>query len=137
MILEFLDGSQIDVKNIFGGPRLILGVMRDTLRIEVSPDTCSFEDLKVHFKDNPKTESLYTYENVENAKGKMVSKKIEVGKGYQIFVSITDEVREIPSEPGKMGPINVEEVYVVTIAQLTYPEYVAEGMEKPPKNTKT
>ena len=121
MILEFLDKSQIEVKAIFGSPRLILGTMRDTLNIEVSPSVCSFETLKEHFKDNPKTMFLYTY--TEDSE----SHRIEIGQGYKVFVSITNEIREIPNEPGKLAPVSTEEVYVVTMAQLTYQEYLLEG----------
>lgn len=123
MILEFLDGSQIDVIAIFGGPQLINGVMRDTLRIEVSP-TIEFDKLKSHFKDNPKTSMLYSY--TESADGSEVTKN-EIGEGYNIFVSISDEERKKASPPGRLLPDQIEEVYVVTIAQMTYQEYHGSG----------
>lgn len=118
MILEFLDKSQLDVLSIFGGPRLINGVMRDTLRIEVSPSIITFDELKASFKDNPKTATLYTYSNFDDP-----TIKHEAGIGYMIFVSITDEERRIISPPGKMVPDEFEEVFIVTIAQMTYQEY--------------
>lgn len=118
MILEFLDKSQLDVLSIFGGPRLINGVMRDTLRIEVSPSIITFDELKASFKDNPKTATLYTYSNIDDP-----TIKHEAGVGYMIFVSITDEERRIISPPGKMVPDEFEEVFIITIAQMTYQEY--------------
>ena len=35
MLLEFVDGTQLTVRDIFGGPRLVSGVMRDTDRKSV------------------------------------------------------------------------------------------------------
>lgn len=127
MKLEFLDGSQIDVLTIIGGPRLIMGVMRDTLRIEVSPSSIGFDELKSHFKDNPKTGMLYTYTDVndvdEDGNPITTSVKNEIGEGYKIFVSISDEERKVTAPPGRLLPDQVEEVYIVTIAQMTYQEY--------------
>lgn len=127
MKLEFLDGSQIDVLTIIGGPRLIMGTMRDTLRIEVSPETIGFDELKSHFKDNPKTGMLYTYTDntTTDEDGNVVTELIknEIGEGYKIFVSISDEERKVASPPGRLLPDRTEEVYIVTIAQLTYQEY--------------
>lgn len=122
MKLEFLDGSQIEILTIIGGPRLIMGTMRDTLRIEVSPKSIGFEELKSHFKDNPKTRMLYTYTDV-NEEGRTIEVKNEIGEGYSIFVSISDEERIIAAPPGRLLPDKVEEVYIVTIAQMTYQEY--------------
>lgn len=118
MILEFLDGSKMEVLSIFGGPRLINGVMRDTLRIEISPSAVKFEELRECFKNNPKTAMLYTYTEDSDTKN-------NIGEGYQIFVSISDEERKIAVVPGKMVPDEYEEVYVVTIAQMTYQEYTS------------
>jgi hypothetical protein len=122
MILELLDGTQIEVKNIFGGPRLIDGVMRDTLRIEVDPDTIAFGVLKSYFKDNPSTALMSTYNDVEED-GEVKSVKSDIGEGYQIFVSITDEERKVTPPPGRLVADTYEEVFIVTMAQLTYQEY--------------
>lgn len=122
MRLEFLDGSQIEILTIIGGPRLIMGTMRDTLRIEVSPKTIGLEELKSHFKDNPKTKMLYSYTDVEED-GQITEVKNEIGEGYTIFVSISDEERRIAAPPGRLLPDKIEEVYIVTIAQMTYQEY--------------
>lgn len=123
MILQFKDGSKLNVLDIFGGPRLIMGVMRDTLRIEVDPSTTSFGELKALFKNNPNTSTLYSYTDAVDDQNRPVIKKNEIGEGYEIFVSITDEERRITPPPGKMAPDQIEEVFVVTIAQMTYQEY--------------
>lgn len=123
MILQFKDGTQLDVLGIFGGPRLIMGVMRDTLRIEVDPSSVTFDKLKALFKNNPNTSTLYTYTETVDDNNRPIIKKNEVGEGYEIFVSISDEERRITPPPGKMAPDQIEEVYVVTVAQMTYQEY--------------
>lgn len=123
MKLEFLDGTQLEVTNIFGGPRLVMGVMRDTLRIEISPNTIEFKDLKVLFKDNPATVMLYCYTDTVDDSGNVVTEKNEIGEGYSIFVSVSDEERKVAAPPGRLAPDEIEEVFVVTIAQMTYQEY--------------
>lgn len=123
MILEFADGDQISVDAIYGSPKLIGGVMRDVLRIELSPELYTFDELKSKFKDNPNTSTLYTY---SESNGEKV--KNEVGKGYKIFVSISDEEKHIQHVPGKLAPAVTKEVYVVTIAQQTYEEYQLENI---------
>lgn len=122
MKIEFLDGSQIDVITIFGGPRLINGVMRDTLNIEVSPETIGFEELKAHFNNNPKTSTLYSYTEEQTGDG-IALQKNKIGDGYNIFVSITDETRRQQTPPGVLAPDVMENVYIVTISQMTYQEY--------------
>ena len=123
MVLEFLDGTQLEVKAIFGGPRLIMGVMRDVLRIEVDPNTIGFADLRAMFKENPNTRMLYTYveeDGIPDPERKLI------GEGYMIFVSISDEERKVTVPPGVMAPDQKEEIFVVQIAQQTYAEYTAE-----------
>ena len=116
MILEFADGTQLNVKNIFAGPRLIDGIMRDTFRIEIDPSTMGFEDIKKLFNDTNKTSLLYAYSDESND-------KTNIGEGYQLFVSITDTNRKVTPPPGRLVPITYEEVYIITMAQLTYEEY--------------
>lgn len=125
MILEFLDGIQIEVEAIFGGPRLINGVIRDTLRIEVSPDKMGFNDLKELFKNNPATSMLYSYTDTIDEEGNAVTEKNTIGEGYNIFVSISDETRKVVTPPGMLSPDKMEDVFIVTIAQMTYQEYHA------------
>lgn len=125
MILEFLDGSQLEVLNVFGSPRLVMGVMRDTLRIEVDPKTIGFDELKSKFKDNPQTKMLYTYLTVarnDEPDEDAPLEKVAVGEGYSIFVSISNEQRAITTPPGVLAPVEYEEIYAVTIAQMTYQE---------------
>ena len=95
MILEFVDGSQLEVSTIIGGPKLINGVLRDTLQIEVDPSTIEFNELKNKFKDNQNTSKLYTY--VEDEDGNITDEKVEIGEDYSIFVSISDEEKKIVS----------------------------------------
>lgn len=123
MILEFVDGTQIEVEAIFGGPRLINGVMRDTLRIEVSPNTIGFDDLKSLFKNNPATSMLYSYTNNIDEEGNAITEKNTIGEGYNIFVSISDETRKVVTPPGMLLPDKLEDIFIVTIAQMTYQEY--------------
>ena len=124
MILEFINGDQINVNSIFGGPKLINGVMRDTLRIEINPNEYTFDQLKSFFKDNPNTSKLYSYSESKDDNGDIINVKNEIGEGYKIFVSISDEERHIQQVPGKLVPARTEEVYIVTIAQQTYEEYM-------------
>lgn len=121
MILEFADQSQLEIKNIYGAPKLVDGVLRDTLVITVDPDTIEFAELRSNFYQNDKVSMLYTYEGEE---------KITIGEGYKIFVSISDERRKIQRVPGKMEPDRYEHVYVVTIAQMTYEEYHGKHVEE-------
>lgn len=121
MLLEFENGFQMEVDNIIGGPRLVMGVLRDTLRIEVCPDVMEFGKLKSLFEYNSGT--LYTIEEVD---GEL--KKSLIGEGYTIFVSISDEKRKVGTPPGRLLPDQYEEIYVVTIAQETYQEHLLKQM---------
>lgn len=123
MTLEFANGTQLEVDAIFGGPRLVRGVMRDTLRIEVNPETIGFAELRAMFKDNPATSVLYSYVEDDGSPNPV---RKQVGEGYSIFVSISDEERKVTTPPGVMAPDKIEEIYVVQIAQQTYEEYTAE-----------
>lgn len=127
MKLEFANGEQIDVKAIFGGPKLIMGVLRDTLRIEVDPETITFDNLKQIFTSTSMVSTLYTYSESLDENNQKTSVKTTLGEGYKIFVSISDEVRRINQVPGKLAPDKTEEVYVVTIAQQTYQEHLLES----------
>ncbi len=125
MILEFATGVKIEVQNIFGSSQLIFGSMRDTLTIEVSPQTITFERLKQLFEYNiDGTSILYSQTDEE---------RCEIGKGYSIFVSITDEYRMKQKEPGCLIPDELEEVYIVKIAQMTYAEYQLLLLKSSPK----
>lgn len=123
MKLEFADGRQIEVIAIYGGPRLIQGSMRDTLRIEVNPSLINFDNLKALFMDSDNLSTIYSITESTNETGDMVETKSEIGEGYTLFVSISDEVRNIAQIPGKLEPPTSEEIYTVTIAQETYAEH--------------
>lgn len=127
MTLEFLDGTQLEVITIIGGPKLIGGVMRDTLQIEVDPSVATLEQLKALFKDPIKCRTLYGYnEAVDESTDQVSTVRETIGEGYTIFVSVADEERRIAAPPGYLQPDTIEEVYVVQIAQLTYAEYMLE-----------
>ncbi|MCM1215376.1 MAG: hypothetical protein NC548_12760 [Lachnospiraceae bacterium] len=121
MLLEFENGFQLQVDNIIGGPRLVSGVLRDTLRIEVYPNVMEFQDLKSLFENNGGT--FYTIEEVD---GEL--RKALIGEGYTVFVSISDEKRKIGNPPGRLLPDRYEEIYAVTIAQETYQEHLLKTM---------
>ena len=114
MILELADGTQLNIKNIFAGPKLIDGVMRDTFRIEVDPEVINFDDLKKIFSDTSRTLTMSTYND---------DVKTCIGEGYSLFVSLSDTKRKVSPPPGKLVPDSYEEIYIVTMAQLTYQEY--------------
>lgn len=118
MILEFIDKSQIEVLTIFGGPSLVKGVMRDTLRIEVDPNKVNLNDLKEIFENKYKCLRLFTYDTDE---GENV--KTEIGEGYCVFVSCKTEKREKIHFPGKIMPTEYEDINIVTTAQYTYDEW--------------
>lgn len=124
MKLEFVDGSQLCIKDIFGGPRLVDGVMRDTLRIEVDPETISFNDLKAIFENTDNLRKIIGYREVTKD-GETSLVKSDIGEGYQIFVTIEDTKRKVKPPIGKLTPDKYEEVYIVTIAQYTYQEYTS------------
>lgn len=129
MKLRFMDGKEIDVLRIYGGPKLIDGIKRDVLRIEVDPDYILFDDLKRCFENNPNTMVMYTDSStVEN--GEPITELVELGVGYTKFISQTIENITIPHTPGKLEPDIVQKTYIVQIAQMTYDEYLELRGEK-------
>lgn len=133
MILEFKDESKIEASDIFAGPKMINGVMRDVLRIEVPPTRHSFAQLKARFKNNPNTDVMYTYVNTTDEDGHSISEKVKIGEGYNIFVSLSIEDRIINPPPGTLAPPETEEIFVVSMAQETYDEH---QISHPPQDTK-
>jgi hypothetical protein len=127
MFLQFEDKSQIEVKSIFGSYKLIHGVLRDTLRIEIDPDTTSFDELCETFKDNPKTSTLYSVQDPDDNGYQIVTK---IGEGYNVFVSISNERVKKNSIPGSMEAPVYEDIFVVQIAQQTYAEYILENSQE-------
>jgi hypothetical protein len=125
MLLELNDGMQLNPIAIFGGPRLVDGVLRDTLRIEFEQTGLNTTVLRSIFTDSNKTMHLYTYNDDIDEDGNVVEVKTEVGEGYCIFVSVSDETRKIMHPPGKILPDVYEDIFVVNIAQMTYDEYTA------------
>lgn len=124
MMLEFLDGSKLQVLDIYGGPKDVLGAVRDVLTIEFDPSYTSFEELREFFIDNPNTNRLFSHiiENGENVKK-------EIGIGYNLCVSISEIRRLIKTKPGTMEKPRIEDVYIVELGQQTYYEYMYKDKE--------
>lgn len=127
MIIELMDGTQIkNVKNVYGGPKLIQGVVRDTLRIEIDGKE-SIKDLLDIFTNNPNTIKMYTYNTKVNDDKSESLEKVLMGEGYTICVSIDRVTKNIPHQPGLLLPDKKEEIIEVMMAQLTYEEYTNGG----------
>lgn len=120
MTIEFMNGETLEVKQVFGGARLIDGIKRDVLRIEVSP-TIEKEELERLFKDNPNAFRIYSY--VSREESPTIAKRVIMAEGYTIFIGVTSEKKIIPHRPGLLLPDKSEFVNVVSIAQMTYEEY--------------
>ena len=127
MILEFVDGSSIDVIAIFGSPVNINGTMRDVLTIDIDPNTISQNKLREIFNNTNNLAHLYTYEDEVNENDEIVTSKIEIGEGYTILLNVEKETRKVEKFPGKITPDEFTSVLVVTIAQMTYDEWIASG----------
>ena len=123
--LEFADGRRINVESIYGGPQLINGAMRDTLKIEVNPQEFNFNSLKALFGEpsNLETISSIIETNESDNVGSGTELKTVIGTGYTILVSISDEFRTEFPVPGSMNSPSTKEVIVVTISQETYAEH--------------
>lgn len=125
MILEFTNGNSINVMTIIGGPVNFQGIIRDVLSIEVDPNEISIEELKRIFGDTSNLAYLYTYEDEED--GVIPYTKIEIGEGYTIVVGIEEVTRKVNQIPGKIVPDVYETINLVTLAQMTYEEWMASG----------
>jgi len=124
MILEFADGTQLEVLIIFGEP--IVGddeIERDNLTIDVDPSVATLEQLEEIFKDPNKTDKLYTYVN----NGVEANAKVEIGEGYNKFIYAINEDKLVREIPGKITRKKFQNVNSVRIAQLTYDEYYPEN----------
>lgn len=123
--LEFADGRRINIESIYGGPQLINGAMRDTLKIEVDPKEFNFNSLKALFGEpsNLETISFITETDGSGDVKSGTELKTTIGTGYTILVSISDEFRTESPVPGSMNSPSTKEVIVVTISQETYAEH--------------
>ena len=122
MKLVFADGSQIDVRAIRGGQQYIQGAYRDVLTIEVDPAEYAISVLKELFRDAEKTAWLATVQDDDP------DVQHVIGTDYTIYLSASNEMREVMPEPGTLAQPIFEEINVVKIAQVTYMEKViAEG----------
>lgn len=123
-LLEFMNGSRIEVNVIFGGPVNVNGIIRDVLSIEINPKSISLTDLQTLF-DNPNNLAhLYTYELECDDNDIQFKTKIEIGEGYTILLGIEEVDQLIQPFPGKITKPQSKDVYIVTIAQMTYDEWM-------------
>lgn len=127
MILEFKNGDQLQVMTIFGGPVTFDGITRDVLTIEIDNKTTTVDNLKHIFSNASNMTHLYTYEDTFDENGDSINIKIEIGEGYTILLGIEEITRKVDHIPGKMLPDEYETIYIVTIAQMTYDEWVEAG----------
>ena len=125
MILEFADGSSINVNTIIGGPISIDGITRDLLTIEIDPSSISLDTLKDIFNNNDNLAYLYTYEDNKDS-----NTRIEIGEGYTILVDISEVTRKVDKFPGKITADEFETIYSVSIAQMTYDEWISSKYSK-------
>ena len=114
MKLEFADGTQLNVLTIHGGKQYIRGGQRDVLTIDVSPADATIAELIALFQSGEKTGVLTSIDDS--------GERHEIGADYVLYLSVSNELREIASEPGVLEPPVYEEVNAVKIAQLTYVE---------------
>ena len=123
MILEFNDGSQLEILRIFGSKHLIQGVYRDVLSIQIDQSANTIDNLKSIFADSNKTNHLYTPSEDTDDKGNIINVTTEIGEGYNLLLSVEPTRIEISAMPGKIVPPKYQDIYVVSIAQMTYDEY--------------
>lgn len=122
MILEFANKSKINVLTIIGGPVNLDGITRDVLTIEIDPEVIPIETVERIFNDTKNLSHLYTYESDED--GVLADERIEIGEGYTILLGIEKINRKINPFPGKIVPDTFETVCNVTLAQMTYDEWI-------------
>ena len=115
MYIEFTDGTQLECLRILGKPVMYNGTERDTLNIEFTPSD-TLDHIRSYFTNPSNMETLYS-------RLSDLTPKETIGTGYMILVDARDESRRIKYAPGEMRPIQYENVFVITIAQLTYQEY--------------
>jgi len=125
MKIIFADNTELEVRSIMGGLSRIQNADRDMLSIEVDPSIANTEELRNLFIDKDKTTRIRT--SVIEDDQELVS---EVGEDYTIYISATNERREVRGEPGIIGPPEWEEVNIVKIAQLTYMEKLLEKLQQ-------
>lgn len=124
MKFEFTDGRTINVEGIYGSPQLIHGSMRDTLQIEINPNNINFNSLKALFSEPSNLETIYSISvHQEDELSDPIETRTEIGTGYTILVSITNEYRQTSPVPGTWEQPKIEELYIVVISQETYAEH--------------
>lgn len=130
VILEFNDGYKLNVLNIFGGPVNIDGIIRDVLTIEIDTKTDTIDNINKIFNNSANLIHLYSYESDYNENGDITDIKIEIGEGYTILLGVEEITRKVDHFSGKILPDEYETIYSVTIAQMTYEEWILAGYNK-------
>ena len=123
MIIELMDGTAIEnVKQVYGGIKIINGIPRDTLKIELDGST-NLQELKSIFENNPNIMKLYTYNTIINDDKTTKYEKVLMGEGYNIFISAENINKKIPHKTGRLLPDKMENINVIMLAQMTYEEF--------------
>ena len=120
MKLIFADDTQLEVRTIYGGRQFVRNADRDVLAVEVDPAECTVPGLIELFQDAGKTVLLTTVQTNDGAE-----ERTDIGTDYTLYLSASNEVREIKPNPGFLTQPATEEVNIVKIAQLTYAEKYA------------
>lgn len=131
MKILFADDTQLEVIAVRGGQQYLQNAMRDVLTIETDPANASVATLRELFSDKEKTAFLRTVteaeipndETDETETREIVS---EIGEGYTLYLSASNEVREQPVTPGQIVPPQTVEINTVRVAQITYLEKLLE-----------
>jgi hypothetical protein len=149
MILIFADNTELEIKNIHGGPKWVQGFSRDVLSIEVDPKVADLNKLQELFHNTEKTQVLKTKEikkvqelvetdEIDEAtkEKKKEMKEVEkeivtvIGEYYTIYVGCQNEIREenqLTTSPSENPTVEINKV---EIAQLTHSEKKMAEMEK-------
>ncbi|MDL2233194.1 hypothetical protein LJC63_06395 [Ruminococcaceae bacterium OttesenSCG-928-L11] len=117
-MLLLADNTELEVKAIHGSKQYVQNANRDVLTIEIPVKGIAFDTLVSYFQDEDKTKHLYT--KVYDEAGEMTEN--DIGQHYSIYLSASLENRESQSVPGTLAPPEIESIYVVKIAQITYME---------------
>ena len=124
MILEFQDGTQLEVFAIYGMPRMVEDKQRDVWKILVLRDQTLKEELQALFQDHPeKTNRMYTYGEAEQEDGTFQEEKVLSGQGYNMFLSIEEDTFKMVGIPGRLYQEQSIPMYAIYLAQMTYEEY--------------
>ena len=123
MKIIFADETEIEVKTIYGMSQRIQNADRDVLIIEIDPNIADTEQLRDIFTDKNKTRRIRTSTIIEEDES--IS---DVGNDYTLYLSVSNERREVHNTPGEINAPEWEIINIVKIAQLTYMEKMIETL---------